>query len=67
MSPDYDHPQMVVAMERFVSAFGKRYNNNPSVAFIQLGLLGFWGEWHTYPHEEWFASEKTQRRIIRAY
>ena len=67
MSPDYDHPQMVVAMERFVSAFGKRYNNNPRVAFIQLGLLGFWGEWHTYPHEEWFASEKTQRRIIRAY
>ena len=66
-SPDYDHPEMVLAMERFISALGKRYNNHPRVAFIQLGLLGFWGEWHTYPHEEWFASEKTQRRIIRAY
>ena len=20
---------------------------------MQLGLLGFWGEWHTYPHSEW--------------
>ena len=66
-SPDWNNPEMVLAMERFISAFGKRYNDNPRVAFIQLGLLGFWGEWHTYPHEGWFASEKTQRRIIRAY
>lgn len=67
MSPDYDHPQMVVAMERLIAAFGKRYNTHPRVAFIQLGVLGFWGEWHTYPHEEWFASRATQHRIIRAY
>ena len=66
-SPDYDHPQMLVAMERFIANFGKRYNAHPRVAFIQLGLLGFWGEWHTYPHEKWFASEETQHRIIRAY
>jgi len=66
-SPDYNHPQMVLAMERFIAAFGNRYNAHPRVAFIQLGLLGFWGEWHTYPHAKWFASEATQHRVLRAY
>jgi len=66
-SPDYNHPQMVLALERLIAAMGKRYNTHPRVAFIQLGLLGFWGEWHTYPRGELFASEATQHRIIRAY
>ena len=66
-SPDYNHPQMVLALERLIAAMGKRYNTHPRVAFIQLGLLGFWGEWHTYPREELFASEATQHRVLRAY
>ena len=67
LSPDYDNPDMVAALERLIAAMGKRYNNHPRVAFIQLGLLGFWGEWHTYPRDELFASEKTQRRVLEAY
>ena len=66
-SPDYNHPQMVLAMERLIIAMGRRYNTHPRVAFIQLGLLGFWGEWHTYPRSELFASEATQHRIVKAY
>ncbi len=54
-------------MERLIEAMGKRYNAHPRVAFIQLGLLGFWGEWHTYQHEKWFASDATQQRILAAY
>ncbi|MBT6850886.1 MAG: DUF4832 domain-containing protein [Opitutae bacterium] len=67
LSPDYDHPAMAPALERLIAAMGKRYNNHPRVAFIQLGLLGFWGEWHTYPRDELFASEKTRRRVLEAY
>ena len=66
-SPDYNHPKMVQAMERLIAAMGRRYNSHPRVAFIQLGLLGFWGEWHTYPHAKLFASEATQHRVLRAY
>ena len=67
LSPDYDHPAMAPALERLIAAMGKRYNNHPRVAFIQLGLLGFWGEWHTYPRDELFASEKIRRRVLEAY
>ena len=66
-SPDYDDPRMIAGMERLIAALGKRYNDNPRIAFIQLGLLGFWGEWHTYPRPKLYASPETEKRIIDAY
>jgi len=50
-----------------VRALGARYDRHPRVAFLQLGTLGFWGEWHNYPHDELFASNRTQQRIVEAY
>ncbi len=64
LSPDYDDPRLVQALVRLIRALGQRYNNHPRVAFVQLGLLGFWGEWHTYPRTELFASEATQRTVV---
>ncbi|WP_406698285.1 DUF4832 domain-containing protein [Singulisphaera sp. Ch08] len=66
-SPNYDAPEMVTAMERLIDALGRRYDGNPRVAFIQLGLLGFWGEWHTWPRSELYASRATEQRVIQAY
>lgn len=66
-SPDYDDPRMIAGMERLIAALGQRYNNNPRIAFIQLGLLGFWGEWHTFPRTKLYASPATERRVIDAY
>lgn len=67
LSPDYDDPRMIDAMERLIAALGRRYDANPRVAFIQLGLLGHWGEWHTYPREELYAKPETERRVVDAY
>src|SRR5258708_31656303 len=49
VSPDYDDPQLVRAMEAFIAAFGRRCDGEPRIGFIELGLIGFWGEWHTWP------------------
>lgn len=67
LSPDYNDPRMVAGMERLIAALGRRYNTHPRIAFIQLGLLGFWGEWHTYPRTKLYASAETERRVIDAY
>ncbi len=67
LSPDYDDPRMIAAMERFIAALGRRYDGDPRVAFVQLGLLGHWGEWHTYPRWELYAKPETERRVIDAY
>lgn len=66
-SPNYDDPRMSAGMERLIAALGERYNDHPRIAFIQLGLLGFWGEWHTYPRPQLHASPETERRVIDAY
>jgi hypothetical protein len=64
LSPDYDNPRLVRALVRFIRALGAHFNKHPRVAFVQLGLLGFWGEWHTYPRNELFASESVQRIVV---
>jgi hypothetical protein len=66
-SPDYDDPRLVAALERLIAALGRRYDGDPRVAFVQAGLLGFWGEWHTYPRTKLYASPETERRVIEAY
>ncbi len=67
LSPDYDNPALVSAMERLIAALGKRYDTNPRVAFVELGLLGYWGEWHTWPNDRLKPSVETEKRVIDAY
>ena len=66
-SPDYENERLVAALESFIEALGERYDGDPRLGVVQTGLLGHWGEWHTYPKSQWFASEKTQRRVLAAY
>jgi len=47
-SPDYNNEQFQNALISFIEAFGQSYDGDSRIAFIQVGLLGFWGEWHTY-------------------
>jgi hypothetical protein len=65
-APAYDDPRCLAAMERLIAALGQRYNSHPRVAFVEMGLLGFWGEWHTYPRTELFARPATQQRVLEA-
>jgi hypothetical protein len=66
-TPNYDDERVVAALESFITALGKRYDGDARIGFITAGLLGSWGEWHTYPREDLFASPQTQRRVLDAY
>ncbi len=66
LSPDYNDPRLLAALERLIAVLGRRYDTNPRVAFVEMGLLGFWGEWHTFPRVELFASPETQQRVLEA-
>jgi hypothetical protein len=67
VSPDYENPLLRQALTNFIAALGARYDGDPRIGFITLGLLGFWGEWHTYPHDSWFASVAVQDEVLTAY
>ena len=67
VTPDYNDPKLRNVLTRFVEEFGRKFDGDPRIGFITAGLLGHWGEWHTYPREELFASEDLQIKIMNAY
>jgi hypothetical protein len=66
-TPDYSDPALRTALQSFIAAMGKRYDGDPRIGFITAGLLGVWGEWHTYPREELMADKTVQAEIMTAY
>ena len=64
-SPDYGDPLLMTALQQFVYAFGKKYDGDARIGFINLGLLGFWGEWHTFPHD--FVPETSKISLVQWY
>ncbi len=67
VSPDYEDPRLRTALADFIAAFGKKYDGDPRIGFLTVGLLGYWGEWHTAGNPEWFASKVVQREVLDAY
>ena len=42
--PVYSHPATREALVKFVEAFGARYDGDRRLGFVEVGLLGQWGE-----------------------
>ena len=66
-SPDYSDSTLIEAFKNFIAAFGKRYDGDPRLGFVEAGLLGAWGEWHTWPKPELFASKAVQSTVMDSY
>eukprot|EP01084_Bolivina_argentea_P011574 21631_1 len=66
-SPDYSDTNLKSALINFITALGNQYDGDKRIAVIQLGLLGFWGEWHTYPHESWEWDDLYANDIMNAW
>ena len=66
-TPDYEDKNLRRALKNFIAALGKKYDGDPRIGFITAGLLGTWGEWHTYPKEELFASKAVQTEVMDSY
>ena len=65
--PDYENPLLDQALTNFIAALGARYDGDPRIGFITVGLLGYWGEWHTFPEINRFASVAVQEEVLTAY
>ncbi len=66
-TPDYEDVNLRKSLKNFIAAMGKKYDGDPRIGFITAGLLGSWGEWHTYPKSELFASKTVQAEVMDAY
>jgi hypothetical protein len=45
-SPDYADPRLILRHWEVLHALGQRYGQDDFFAYIELGSLGHWGEWH---------------------
>ncbi len=66
-TPDYEDKNLRKSIKSFIAALGKKYDGDPRIGFITAGLLGTWGEWHTFPRDEMFASKAVQSEVMYAY
>jgi len=48
-SPNYSNPLLMKYHRLAIKALGDRYGKDGFFAFIELGSLGHWGEWHESP------------------
>ncbi|MFC5405543.1 DUF4832 domain-containing protein [Cohnella soli] len=70
---NYDSPTVMQAFQNFIAAFGAKYDGDPRIAFIHMGLVGRWGEWHTWPNDgsngtqNWMMSDANANIILDAY
>jgi hypothetical protein len=46
-APDWEHPEVKSALRELLVALGKAVNNHPALLFVDVGVLGWVGEWHT--------------------
>jgi hypothetical protein len=44
---DWSHPELQWFTKQFYTDFAERYNNDPRIAFLELGF-GHWSEYHIY-------------------
>ena len=77
-SPDYNDPAVQEMLLHFVDALGKKYDGDPRIGYITAGLIGFWGEDHTWPMngekssdnpkgENWMPSDEFRASLVAAW
>ena len=66
-TPDYEDEKLRAALRQFITAYGERYDGDPRIAWLTVGMLGLWGEWHNYPKEELFASKQVQGEVMYSH
>ncbi|MBN1777843.1 MAG: DUF4832 domain-containing protein [Clostridiales bacterium] len=47
-SPNYENETLIQAHAEAIAALGERYGDDFFIAFVELGSLGHWGEWHLH-------------------
>lgn len=66
-SPNYASALLIREHARVIRALAQRYDADPRVAFIQIGSLGHYGEFHTALLDEPFPSLTVTDQYVKAY
>jgi hypothetical protein len=69
VEPRYDHPEFQKAFRELNELLAARFDDNPSVEWMDLMMYGFWGEGHTSnlpnPFPDYVTAARTFRDMTR--
>jgi hypothetical protein len=43
---DYQSPTFIARLRRLIRRMGEAWNGDPRIGFVEMGMIGFWGEMH---------------------
>lgn len=66
-TPDWNNPLMITQLVQLVQAFAARYDGDPRITAVQVGLLGLWGEWHQSGCDAYGPSNAVKIAVRNAY
>jgi hypothetical protein len=66
-APDYQNPKLREAINLLIAKLGEKYDGDPRVACLTMGILGHWGEWHSYPRTKLFPGKDYQTHIMNQF
>jgi len=66
--PDLDDPTILEKHLDFIQRLGERYDGHPDIDHIDLGSVGWWGEWHmSGATNAKMPTAENQKKIVDAY
>jgi hypothetical protein len=66
--PVLDEPHVLAAHLDFIERLGARYDGHPDIDHVDLGSVGWWGEWHmSRSSDAPMPTLETQKKIVDAY
>lgn len=69
--PDLDNPVVLESQLRMIREIGRRFDGDPRLEHVDIGQVGFWGEWHMSGQKPVLhvpmPKPETCRQIVDAY
>ncbi len=66
-APDWEHPETKKSLRNLLVALGDSVRNHPALLFVDVGVLGWVGEWHTtvgFYNEDFMPSLETMLQYV---
>ena len=68
---DFNDSRYIAQARDAIQAFAEEYDNDPRIYAVQMGVIGYWGEWHSWGSsfngDSYDLKEETQVAILNAY
>jgi hypothetical protein len=66
--PDFDDPATLAIHLDLIRRLGERYDGHPDIDHVDLGSIGWWGEWHlTRSRIARMPTPENRMKVVKAY